>query len=148
MKYSELEKRNTKIRKQYEKIKNYTAVGKEHGLTGERIKQIVNPSLKFYCKKHLSRRYQQVCEMCNVEENYLPYLQSFSGVSLEHEIENLPGDRKPVTVLKRKILALFLRDVKKHRAYTIAKLLNRTPASISYLLNGKTNKRRKDRKST
>lgn len=108
---------------------NYADLGRRFTLTLERVRQILNPQLKFYCKKHKRKHYKSICELCSLEKEYLIKIKQ----NVDKVIQNLSNRRDNLTVTKRKILVKYLRDIKKMSFQQIAKLLDRDYTSILYL---------------
>jgi len=127
-------KRDKQIIKLYSQGVLYAELGRKYKLSLERIRQIINPILKFYCRIH-NRRYSKKCELCQVEKEYPKKLRE----NLEREIARLPGSRDVITVLKRQMIIKLLRDKFKMSFKKIGIKLDRDYASIIYLYHFKKN---------
>lgn len=108
-------------------------IGKMFGITVERVRQIVNPSARYYCKIH-KRTYQHSCDYCKVSKVYPHYLRTLSKVELEKEIKKLQKyDRRHQTVLERVYMLKYLHDEKYYTIEEIAETLKRDISTIKYL---------------
>ena len=132
--------RESRINELYNNGLTLKEVGRQIGLTAERVRQIVNPLVKCYCSIH-KRGYKDRCEYCVVEQSYLGYLRSLNSEQLSIEVKELQKyDRHGTVVIKRMILTNYLRERGKTFSQ-IGKLLQRHPLIVRrlYLKYLKTN---------
>lgn len=103
------------------------------GLTKERIRQIVNPVVKYHCSIH-RRTYRGRCEWCMVEQHYPAYLEGLTDEQLVIEGEKLgKKGRKQHLMLKRMYLVKYLRNIKGLKFIQIARMIKRAPSTVSFL---------------
>lgn len=119
--------RNRKIKELRAQGLTLEQIGQKHGISNERVRQIVKGKQSLYCKKH-KNHYLSVCEFCQHQKNYLNLLES--GFLFD-ELKRLSKQgRQKTKVLEQSWLIGFLRKKFKMSYLQIAKLLKRDHAAI------------------
>lgn len=107
-------------------------------VSGERVRQILNPTEYEKCEKHkVLFRKGGKCGYCIVEKTYPKILRNIAKqgtIKLALEFERLSRqDRTKGIVIQRTLLIKFLRDKQKVSLTDISRLLNRDYTSIKNL---------------
>lgn len=119
--------RNKKIKELRKKGLTLQEIGEKHGITNERVRQIIEGKKNNFCKKH-QNQFLSICEFCQHQKNYLTLLE---GGFLFDELKRLSKQgRQKTKVLEQSWLIGFLRKKFKMSYVQIAKLLKRDHSAI------------------
>lgn len=132
MNYKKRNQRIKELRKKY----SIKQLAKNHNLSYERIRQILNPTNNAKCLIH-NRKFpsHSVCSLCYILK-YYP--KTLNKKSLYTEIKFLKDkNRKIEAVYMRTLLIRYLHDKKKQNFSEIGKLLERDHAAITNLYTKK-----------
>ena len=122
--------RKQKIQKLKEEGKTLDEIGKEFDITGERVRQILEPEKELkYCEDH-ETSYEKECEYCKIEEEYPKFLEEDSLNWYNESVRLRKADRSKKTTLMKKILINFLYFKKDFSPQLIAHHLKRDRTTI------------------
>ena len=109
-------------------------IGSKFGVTGERIRQILDKKKPQYCRRH-GLQFMTKCKYCYNETHYKALLQSnIRKHNLEEEIMRLSKrDRRGETIVQRKLLIKKLHDELHMSFCAIGRLLKRHHSTIIWL---------------
>ena len=120
-------KRNKEIKELRKKGLTLQEIGQKHGISNERVRQIIKGKSQNFCKKH-QNQFLSVCEFCQHQRNYLNLLEN---CFLLDEIKRLSKlGRQKTKILEQSWLIGFLRKKFGMSYLQIAKLLKRDHAAI------------------
>lgn len=123
----------SEIIKAYKELKTLKKVSEKLGITIERVRQIVNPSVSFYCVKH-KIKYNSECAYCAVITLYPISLKKLTTQQLQLQIQKLiKPNRQKVFVLERMFMVMFLLKYYKFSISEIGRILHRHHSSIANL---------------
>lgn len=118
---------------------NLNDIGKKlhPSITGERVRQLLNPVETWVCLKHKARFNKgQKCSYCKIEREYPTQLRKIAKegtIQLAIEFHRLSKDnRNRGIVIQRTLLIKYLKDKHKVTLTNIARLLNRDYTTIKH----------------
>ncbi len=125
-----MNKRYNQIIQERKKGKTLKEIGKNIGVTQERIRQILNPLKSKTCKIH-KIKFLEVCHYCSWKKLYSESLKELKDNHIEIEGERLSSkDRNLYLIIQRCLFIKYLKDKKKMSYRKIAKILDRDHTSI------------------
>ena len=126
----------TTVRELRKKDFTLKQIGDKFGVTGERIRQILDKKKPQYCRKH-NIQFTSKCKYCYQETHYQKLLKSnLRKHNLDEEINRLAKrDRRGETIVQRKLLIKKLHDELKLSFSAIGRLLKRHHSTIIWLYN-------------
>lgn len=133
------------IKKLRSKGLTYREIGKKYGISIERVRQILNPPVYKFCKKH-NRKYIKICVYCETIKKYEDFLSlmayndwwNVNENEINKELKRLSKiDRSKKTTIERVMFIKKAINSFGKGKVELAKLLKRHRTTINYLYEKK-----------